>query len=100
VILNLRLIVAGTTVGGAMSLNAPLVGIGVAGADPANPPIPAEQAAASDQATPDSDSQSDQQQAEPVHDNGLPWPLKGLIYHRLRLTSRLPRRSTFRRPYK
>jgi hypothetical protein len=76
--LNLRLIVAGPTVGGAMSLGALLVGIGVAGADPANPPIPAEQAAASDQATPDSDSRSDEQQAESVHDNGLPWPLNGL----------------------
>jgi hypothetical protein len=76
--LNLRLIVAGITVGGAMSVGALLVGIGVAGAEPANPPIPAEQAAASDQATPDSDSQSDEQQAEPVHDNGLPWPLNGL----------------------
>jgi hypothetical protein len=55
------------------------LGTGSAGADPAAPPLPAEQAAASDPATPDGDNQKDQeQQAEPVHDNGLPWPLNSL----------------------
>jgi hypothetical protein len=78
VILNFRLAVAGATVGGAVSLSA-LLGNGVAGADPAAPALPAEQAAASDLATPDGDSQKDQeQQAQPVHDNALPWPLSTL----------------------
>jgi hypothetical protein len=76
--LNLRLIVAGATVGGAVSLSALLLGPGVAGADPADPQLPAEQAAATDLATPDAEDQEDERQAEPVHDNGLPWPLNGL----------------------
>lgn len=74
--MNLRLIVAGATVGGAVSLGALLLGTAVAAADPE---LPTEQAAATDPATPDSDSQKDQeQQAEPIHDNGLPWPLNNL----------------------
>jgi len=77
--LNLRLIVAGATVGGAVSLGPLLLGTAGAAADPAAPQLPAEQAAASDPATPDGDSHKDQeQQAEPVHDNGLPWPLNSL----------------------
>src|SRR4051794_31194043 len=48
------------------------------GADPAAPQLPAEQAAASDPATPNAEDQDDQQQAEPVHDNGPPWPFNGL----------------------
>jgi hypothetical protein len=76
---NLRLIVAGATVAGAVSVGSLLLGTGAARADPAAPPLPAEQAAASDPATPDGDNQKDQQQqAEPVHDNGLPWPLSSL----------------------
>ncbi|MDT5234503.1 MAG: hypothetical protein QOF47_490 [Mycobacterium sp.] len=76
--MNLRLIVAGATVGGAVSLGS-LLGTAVAAADPVAPQLPAEQAAASDPATPDSESQKDQEpQAEPVHDNGLPWPLSTL----------------------
>jgi hypothetical protein len=77
--LYLRLIVAEAAVGGAVSLGALILGTGVAAADPAAPELPAEQAAASDPATPDGDGQKDQeQQAEPVHDNGLPWPLSSL----------------------
>jgi hypothetical protein len=79
VILNFRLIVAGATVGGAVSLGPLLLGTAGAAADPVAPQLPAEQAAATDPATPDGDSQKDQeQQAEPVHDNGLPWPLSSL----------------------
>jgi len=76
--LNLRLIVAGATVGSAMSLSALLHGAGIADADPAGPEPPTEQTAASDPANGDSDSQRDEQQAEPIHDNGLPWPLNNL----------------------
>ena len=63
-----------------MSLGALLHGAGVAGADPAGPELPTEQTAASDTANPDSDSDSqrDEQQAAPIHDNGLPWPLNNL----------------------
>jgi hypothetical protein len=79
VILNLRLIVAGATVGGAVSLGALLLGTAVAAADPGYPELPTEQAAATDPASLDSDSQKDrEQQAKPVHDNGLPWPLNTL----------------------
>ena len=78
-ILNFRLIVTRATVGGAVSLSTLLLGAGAAGADTAAPGLPAEQAAASDPATSDADNQKDQeQQAEPVHDNGLPWPLSSL----------------------
>jgi hypothetical protein len=75
VILNLRLIVAGATVAGALSVGTLLLGSGIAGADPAAPQLPTEQAAASDLANPGAEGQDDEQQAEPVHDNGLPWPL-------------------------
>jgi hypothetical protein len=79
VILNLRLIVAGATVTGAVSLGGLVHGIGVAGADPADPALPAQQAAATGPSNDESDSQKEQeQQAEPVHNNGLPWPLSTL----------------------
>lgn len=71
--MNLRLILAGATVGGAVSLGPLLLGTAGAAADPAVPQLPAEQAAASDPATSDDDSQSEEQQAEPVHDNWLAW---------------------------
>jgi hypothetical protein len=77
VILNLRLIVAATAVGGAVSLAGLVLGAPIAGADPVAPQ-PAEQAAATEPATPNTEDQEQQQQAEPVHDNGLPWPLSGL----------------------
>jgi hypothetical protein len=77
VILNLRLIVAGATVGGAVGLGPLLLGAGVAAADPGAPQLPTEQAAASDTAIPDGDNQQ-QEQAQPIHDNGLRWPLNGL----------------------
>jgi hypothetical protein len=79
VILNFRLIVAGATVGGAVSLGAlVLLGAGVAGADPADPQLPTEQAAATNPDTSATERQEDEQQAEPVHDNGLPWPLNSV----------------------
>jgi hypothetical protein len=80
VILNSRLIAAGATVVGALTLSALLCGTGVAGADRAAPAMPAEQAAASDPATRDGDSQQDEQQAQPVAapGNGLPCPLCSL----------------------
>ena len=49
--MNLRLIVAGATLAGAVSLSALLFGTGAAVAEPAAPPAPAEQAAGSDPAT-------------------------------------------------
>jgi hypothetical protein len=49
----------------------------VAGADPAAPQLPAEQAAASNPDTSATEGQEDEE-AEPVHDNGLPWPLNSL----------------------
>ncbi|AGB24962.1 hypothetical protein Mycsm_04738 [Mycobacterium sp. JS623] len=61
-----------------MSLGVLFVGTGSACADPAVPEQVAEQASASEPATPDRDSQRDEQQAQPVHDNGLPWPLNSL----------------------
>jgi hypothetical protein len=73
--LNLRLIVAAATVGSAVSMGALAVGVGTASADPA---APAEQAAATDPANSTAENQEDQQQAEPVHDSGLPWPLNTL----------------------
>lgn len=76
--MNLRLIVAGATVGGAVSLGALLLDTGVAAADPAAPALPAEHAAASDPAASSAEGQQDQHQAEPVHDNGLPWPFSSL----------------------
>jgi hypothetical protein len=78
VILNLRLIVAGATVGGVVSLGALLLGTGIPAADPAGPQLPTEQAAASEPVNPDGDSQQDEEEAQPVHDNGLPWPLGSL----------------------
>jgi hypothetical protein len=62
VILNSRLIAAGATVVGAVTLSALLCGTGVAGADR------------------DGDSQQDEQQAQPVAapGNGLPCPLCSL----------------------
>jgi hypothetical protein len=78
VILNLRLIVAGATVAGTVSLGALLLGTGIAGADPEAPQLPTEQAAASDPDASATEGQEDEQQAEPIHDNGLPWPLNSL----------------------
>ena len=55
-ILNLRLIVAGATVAGAVSLGGLVHGTGVAGADPADPALPAEQAAAIAPSTDEADA--------------------------------------------
>jgi formin 2/Wiskott-Aldrich syndrome protein len=76
--LNIRLIVAGATVGGTVTLGALLLGTGIAGADPDAPELTTEQAAASNPDTSATESQEDEQQAEPIHDNGLPWPLNSL----------------------
>jgi hypothetical protein len=82
VILNLRLIVAGATVAGAVSLSALLFGSGGAAAEPGAPPVPAEQAAGSDPATVNADGQKDAQkeEAQPkaAPGNGLPCPLCSL----------------------
>jgi formin 2/Wiskott-Aldrich syndrome protein len=78
VILNLGLIVAGATIGGTVSLGALLLATGVASADAAGPSLPSEQAAASDPVAQDGEGLEDEQQAEPIHDNGLPWPLSSL----------------------
>lgn len=67
---------AEAALGGAVSVV--LLGAGVAAADPADPLLPVEQAAASDPPALDAEVQEDEQQAEPVHDNGLPWPLSSL----------------------
>jgi hypothetical protein len=77
VILNLRLIVAGT-IAGAVSLGTLLLGAGTAGAEPGDPQLPTEQAAVSDPNASAAEDRENEQQAEPVHDNGLPWPLNSL----------------------
>ena len=61
--MNLRLIVAGATLAGAVSLSALLFGTGAAVAEPAAPPAPAEQAAGSDPATANADEQSSMSKA-------------------------------------
>ena len=76
--MNLRLIVAGATVGGAVSLSALLFGSGGAAAEPGAPPVPAEQAAGSDPATANADEQKDQEQTKAPPGNGLPCPLCSL----------------------
>jgi hypothetical protein len=76
--LNLRLIAAGATIGGAVSLSALLLGSGGAAAEPGAPPQPAEQAAGSDPGTANADEQKDAEQTKAPPGNGLPCPLCSL----------------------
>ena len=48
------------------------------GCGPRRAELPAEQSAVSEPANHDNDSEAGEKQGEPIHDNGLPWPLSNL----------------------